>query len=57
MLTANYYRWKTNGWALVVLETVIDGRRLDDRKEFVVQGGKREARKIAKQFNATPWNF
>lgn len=57
MLTANYYPWKTNGWALVVLETVTNGRRLDDRKEFVIQGGKREARKLAAEYNATPWNF
>lgn len=56
--TANYYEWKTGPWALLVFEVVEDGRRLDrTRKEIVIPKGKRNARKLAAQHNATPWNF
>lgn len=55
VLAAEYTSRRRTAPATLVLNRIIDGRRTK-LVGFNV-ASKREARKLAKQYGATPWNF
>lgn len=52
MLAADFYPGTPD---TLVIYKIVDGHRLDRQVTHV--SGKREARKLAKEAGATPWNF
>ncbi len=55
VLAAEYYPRSRWGSATLVLNRIIDGHRTKVIGFNV--SGKREARQLAEQYGATPWNF
>ncbi len=55
VLAADYYPRTARGSATVVFNRIIDGHRTKVIGFNVAS--KREARMLAKQYGATPWNF
>ena len=53
---ASYYDWRSGQYGLLVIENIGNGVR-EQVDEIVIPRGKRNARKWAKEYNATPWNF
>tara|TARA_R110000868_G_scaffold19939_4_gene85019 strand:- start:739 stop:918 length:180 start_codon:yes stop_codon:yes gene_type:complete len=55
VLAAEFYPRTARGSATVVLNRIIDGHR--SKVIGFNVASKREARQLAKQYGATPWNF
>lgn len=55
-LAADYYVGGQHEHAYVVIYTIVDGRRNPALQRIDVSG-KREARTVAAEYGATPWNF
>lgn len=55
VLAANFYPRTSRGPAVLVLDRIIDGHRTKVLGFNV--SGKREARELAKRYNAIIWNF
>lgn len=55
VLAAEYTNGGRNAPATLILNRIIDGHRTKVIGFNV--SGKREARQLAKQYGATPWNF
>jgi hypothetical protein len=53
---ASYYDYRSGQYAVLVIENIGNGIR-EQVDEIVIPRGKRNARKWAKDLNATPWNF